>query len=115
MKSLNTRFGSSLRRFVVGASIVTGVAVGSIASESTAAAQVVDIQIAPPAPRVEVVGRPPSSRHFWIPGYWAWNGGRHEWVGGRWEVTRAGWGWENPVWVHHDHGWRFAPGHWRRR
>jgi hypothetical protein len=86
---------------------------GVVAGEHTASAQV--IAVAPPAVRVEVMGRPPSPAHFWIPGYWGWRGTRHVWVGGRWERSRPGWAYSNAHWAHEGHGWRLAPGHWHRR
>src|SRR5262245_32340539 len=42
----------------------------------------------PPAARFEVRGVAPTSRHFWAPGYYRWNGREHVWYGGRWVVRR---------------------------
>ena len=90
---------------------------GLVANERTAAAAAtVVIEGAPPPVRVEVVGRPPTPAHFWIPGYWVWRpGAGHVWVGGRWEHARPGWGWERARWVHEGRRWRFAPGRWHHR
>jgi hypothetical protein len=38
------------------------------------------VLVAPPAPRVEVIGVAPSPGYVWVAGYWSWVGGRHEWV-----------------------------------
>ena len=54
---------------------------------TASAAPVVEVRIAPPAPRVEVVPARPSPHHFWVHGYWAWNGRAHVWVPGRYLVT----------------------------
>lgn len=106
---------SRLARRLASALVLAGALVGGIVvTERTASAQVVTV--APPSVRVEVVGRPPSPQHFWIPGYWNWRaGGGHVWVGGRWEHARAGYGWQRARWAREGHGWRFAPGRWHRR
>jgi hypothetical protein len=94
--------------------LIAALAVGAVAvSERPAKADVV-VEVAPPAARVEVVGRAPSPHHFWIPGYWNWEGGRHVWMGGRWEMGRPGWGWHRAEWLHERGHWRFAPGYWHR-
>ena len=41
----------------------------------------VEVQIAPPPPRVEVVPAPRVG-YVWAPGYWRWNGHRHVWING---------------------------------
>ena len=48
------------------------------------------VMVAPPVPRVEVVGVAPSPGYVWIGGYWNWVGGRHEWVAGRWAPGQTG-------------------------
>jgi hypothetical protein len=69
---------------------------------------------APPVARVEVVGAPPSADHFWIPGYWNWNGHAHVWVGGRWERERADQSWVPGHWGRFGGRWHFYGGHWQR-
>ncbi len=49
----------------------------------------VDIDVAPPAPQVEVVPEPRVG-YVWAPGYWEWRGGHHVWVGGHWIGERRG-------------------------
>ena len=46
------------------------------------------VMVAPPPPRVEIVGVAPYPGHIWITGYWGWNGRAHHWVPGRWEAPR---------------------------
>ena len=78
-----------------------------------AAAQVY-VQVAPPAPRVEVV--PAPRRGFaWVPGYWEWRGRRHVWVGGTWVRERPGYAYVSPAWVQRDGRWYFERGRWNRR
>jgi WXXGXW repeat (2 copies) len=72
------------------------------------------VMVAPPAPRVEVVGVAPNPGYVWIGGYWNWVGGRHVWVPGRWDRGRAGYHWESHAWVREGDGWRMRPGHWVR-
>ncbi len=72
------------------------------------------VMVAPPVPRVEVVGVAPYPNYVWIGGYWNWVGGRHEWVPGRWAPGRAGYHWIGHAWVRAGDGWRMRPGHWER-
>jgi len=79
-----------------------------------AAAPVVEVRIAPPAARVEVVPARPA-HHVWTRGYWAWNGHSHVWVPGRYVVERPGYVWHEHHWEEHGHGhWRFHQGGWSR-
>ncbi|MDQ2928864.1 MAG: hypothetical protein M3R22_12025 [Pseudomonadota bacterium] len=74
----------------------------------------VDINIAPPLPRVEVV---PAARpgYLWTPGYWDYRHGRHYWVGGNWIRERRGYFYTQPAWVNEGGRWRFNRGAWGRR
>jgi len=75
------------------------------------------IEVAPPAPPVEVVP-PPQPGFVWAPGYWEWDGDRHVWVPGHWMAVRPGYYWVPDRWEHHveERGshWHFAPGQWER-
>jgi hypothetical protein len=72
------------------------------------------VMIAPPAPRVEVVGVAPTPGYVWLGGYWNWIGDRHEWVAGHWAPPRPGHHWVAHQWVRQGDGWRMKPGHWER-
>jgi WXXGXW repeat (2 copies) len=71
------------------------------------------VMVAPPPPRVEVIGVAPVGQ-VWIDGYWNWVGGRHVWVGGRWAAARPGYHWIAHTWVREGDGWRMRPGRWVR-
>jgi hypothetical protein len=73
----------------------------------------IDVYIAPPAPRYEVVP-PPRVGYVWVPGYWGWNGHRHDWHRGHWEHERHGYAYVPPRWNRHGDRWRFDDGHWER-
>jgi WXXGXW repeat (2 copies) len=75
----------------------------------------VTTDVAPPVPQVEVIPVAPSANHFWVPGYWRWDGHTHVWVGGRWELTRAREVWVPQHWVHDGGHWRFNGGQWPPR
>ena len=76
--------------------------------------EVVVVDIAPPAPYVEVVPVIPYAGAVWIGGYWGWRGGRHAWVSGRWDQPRAGYGWRPHAWVQLGSRWHLHAGGWIR-
>jgi hypothetical protein len=85
-----------------------------LAAPIAATAQVsLDVTVAPPAPRYEVVP-PPRAGYVWAPGYWNWNSGQWGWSGGRWIVVRPGYRWVPDEWVENGPRWRYVPGHWVR-
>jgi WXXGXW repeat (2 copies) len=73
----------------------------------------VDIQIGPPAPRVEVIPGPRPG-YLWTPGYWDWRSNRHYWVGGTWARERRGYVYAQPNWVNESGRWRLNRGGWNR-
>jgi hypothetical protein len=88
----------------IGASAAPGLAAAGIA---------IDIDIAPPAPRVEVVP-PPRAGYEWAPGYWDYRGHEHVWVPGRWVGERRGYHWVPDRWEQRGPHWHHEPGHWER-
>jgi hypothetical protein len=93
-----------------------GLALASVSYTQPASAQVVvEVGVAPPAPRYEAVP-PPRYGYEWAPGYWQWNPGwhRHVWVPGHWIAGRQGWHWHGGAWVPSPHGWRWHEGYWGR-
>lgn len=72
------------------------------------------VMVAPPSPRVEVIGTAPTPGYVWVGGYWDWVGGRHEWVAGHWVSPNPGHHWVAHQWVRQGDGWRLKPGHWER-
>ena len=87
---------------------------GAIAAPTLSSAAVnVDIDVAPPAPQVEVVPGPRAG-FVWAPGYWGWGGHAHVWHRGRWIRARAGYHWAPDAWVQAGPHWHYAPGHWER-
>ena len=77
------------------------------------AAVVVDVNVAPPPPRV-IAPPPPRVGYVWAAGYWRWNGHRYVWVDGRWVRERRGYRWVPDAWVAAGPRWHFVPGHWER-
>jgi hypothetical protein len=72
------------------------------------------VQVAPPAPQVEVVGVAPAPGYVWLGGYWGWSGGRYAWNAGHWEAGRPGYHWVPHRWVAYHGGYRMQQGHWAR-
>ena len=72
-----------------------------------------DVRIAPPAARVEVV---PAARpgYVWGPGYYHWNGRAHVWREGYWIRERPGYHWVAPAWTPYGHRYRYRDGYWAR-
>ncbi len=73
----------------------------------------IDINIAPPAPQVEVVPAPRVG-YVWAPGYWDYRPGGHVWVAGRWVGARRGYHWVPDRWDPRGPRWHRVPGHWER-
>lgn len=72
------------------------------------------LDVAPPAPRYEVV---PSARpgYVWQPGYWQWRDGRHVWARGHWVRERRGYYWHPSRWEERNGRWVFERGRWDRQ
>jgi hypothetical protein len=73
-------------------------ATASIAPVVGSAAVNIDIDVAPPAPRVEEVPGPRPG-WVWAPGYWQWEGHQH---------------WVPDAWVGNGPHYHFVRGHWDR-
>jgi WXXGXW repeat (2 copies) len=73
----------------------------------------VDIDVAPPAPRV-IVAPPPRAGFVWAPGYWNWNGRAHVWHEGYWVRERRGYHWVPDAWVARGPHYHYQRGHWER-
>jgi hypothetical protein len=110
---------STQRSFIVHARhkfLITALAAASLSLPLAAQARVdLDINIAPPAPRYEVVP-PPRVGFVWAPGYWAWDNGhhRHIWRTGRYVRERRGQHWVPDRWAEHEGRYRYEPGRWDR-
>ena len=73
----------------------------------------IDIDIAPPAPRVEVVPGPRAG-YVWAPGYWEYRDRAHVWVPGHWVGERRGYHWVPDRWEQRGSHWHHERGHWER-
>ena len=71
----------------------------------------IDINVAPPAPRVVEVP-PPRPGFVWAPGYYRWDGHRHIWVDGRFIRERRGSHWVPEHWDERHGRYHFIPGLW---
>lgn len=93
--------------------VVAALAFGAVAVPVAGDAKVVYVEIAPPAPRVEVV---PVARkgYVWAPGYWNWNGHHHVWVNGHHIREHHGYRYVPQTWVQRDGRWVMETGGWVR-
>jgi hypothetical protein len=74
---------------------------------------VVVIELRPPAPRHERMGRAPGSGYVWVGGFWVWRAGEFVWAVGQWMPVPPGHRYWVPArWVHTRRGWYFIEGHW---
>jgi hypothetical protein len=96
--------------------LIAALAFSSLGALSVPASAAVGIyvDIAPPAPRYEVV---PAVRpgYVWQPGYWDWRNNRHAWVKGYWVKERQGMYWHPNRWEQHDGRWVLERGTWDRQ
>ena len=95
--------------------LLAALAVSSIGLAPLPAASAVDIylDIAPPAPRYEVLPAPRPG-YAWQPGYWDWRDGRHHWRKGYWVKERPGYYWHPSRWEQRGGRWHMERGRWDR-
>jgi hypothetical protein len=112
--NVSSRFHRPVRRAVLGAMLaLTLGSAAALHSPPVQAAIGVDVEIAPPAPRVIVA---PAARHgfVWAPGYWRWNGRAHVWHDGYWVRERRGYHWVPDRWDARGSRYHYSRGHWER-
>lgn len=97
-----------IRKIVLAA--IVAASFGSIAAPASAA---IYVQVAPPAPRVEVIPSPRRG-HVWAAGHWEWKKNKHQWVKGTWIRERRGYIYNQPAWTERDGRWQMERGNWRR-
>ena len=101
----------NMRITLAGAMLIVAAVAAPVAVD--AKRLVIDVNVAPPPERVEVV---PAVRagYVWAPGYWRWDRGRHVWVKGYWVRERRGYHWTPHRWQERGKRWHFEAGHWDR-
>lgn len=77
---------------------------------------VVIVPHAPPPVQAEEIAPPPSPRHVWIAGYWAWRGGAYVWINGCYVIPPHPHAvWIAGYWTRHPHGgWFWVEGRWHK-
>ena len=98
------------RKLLLGALVVS--AIGAIPLTSSAAFGVY-VDVAPPAPRYEVVPAPRAG-YVWAPGYWDWRGGHYHWTKGHYIREHHGMYWHPDRWEQRDGRWVLERGTWDR-
>ena len=94
--------------------LLASAVVAAMGTFSLPASTAVYVEVAPPAPRVEVMPAPRYG-YTWAPGYWDWRGNRHFWVAGHWERDRPGYAFVPHRWVERDGRWYMERHGWERR
>jgi hypothetical protein len=98
------------RKLLLGALVAS--AIGVIPVTASAAVGVY-VDVAPPAPRYEVVPAPRAG-FIWAPGYWDWSGGHYHWKRGHWMREHRGQYWHPDRWEQRDGHWVHERGSWNR-
>ena len=103
----NRAFNGTVRSVLLSLVLAGGISSGS------ALARTVIVEIAPPAPRVEVM---PAQRHgyTWAPGYWGWQRDQYVWVKGHTMRARNGYVWTPDRWSQVDGRHQYQAGRWTR-
>ena len=99
------------KKLLVSALIAAG-AIGAVATPLTSVAQIY-LQIAPPAPRYEVVPAPREG-YVWSNGHWGYDGRQHSWTEGSWQASRPGYSYYQPRWVENNGRWGYEASRWDR-
>jgi hypothetical protein len=89
-------------------------AAGLIAAPTAAfAVTEIELTVAPPAERVEVVPAPREG-YTWQRGYWQWDNDakKYNWTEGRYIQNREGHKFVQHEWISDGGKWRFRAGHW---
>ncbi len=84
-----------------------------VAPTVVSAGILIDVDIAPPAMRVEAVPVPRPG-FVWAPGFWEYRDHGHVWVPGRWIGERHGYHWVPDRWEQRGPHWHHTVGHWER-
>ena len=97
---------TKLLAILFAAGLITAPAISLAATE-------LEVTIAPPADRVEVIPAPREG-YVWQRGYWRFEpeGQRHVWVDGRYVQNREGHRFIQGEWRHEGNKYRFSAGHW---
>jgi hypothetical protein len=61
------------------------------------------------------VGRPPSRRHFWLPGRWLYSDGGYQWRAGNWARGHDDWIWIPDRYIWSPAGAIYREGYWDHR
>ena len=94
--------------------LLAALAASSIWIAQPAAAEVsVYLDVAPPAPRYEVIPAPRAG-YAWQPGFWEFRGDRHYWRKGYWVRERPGYYWHPSRWEQRNGRWVLERGRWDR-
>jgi hypothetical protein len=93
-----------------GRTLILGLLLASGVGATSAIARTIVVDVAPPAPRVEVV----HSDSVWAPGYWSWHGNKHVWVNGHTMKVRHGYSYSAAHWEERDGRHYFNEGRWDR-
>lgn len=101
-----------LKQAFIAGSLALG-ALGAFTVPTASAATSIYVQVAPPAPRYEVVPAPRRGQ-VWVPGHWEWNRRHYTWVGGYFVQARPGYHYAQPQWVQHGNRWGYERGGWTR-
>jgi YXWGXW repeat-containing protein len=99
-------------KLLLAALVASSMSIGMVPTTASADFGVF-VDVAPPAPRHEVVPAPRRG-YVWAPGYWDWRKGRYAWVRGHWEREHRGQFWHPNRWEQRDGRWVLQRGGWNK-
>ena len=99
----------TVRNLILG-SMLTAAAVALPAGAQARAVEL-EVDVAPPAARVEVAPAPRPG-FVYAPGYWQYDGKQYTWTEGRFIADREGHRYVVPAYEPRGQRWVFRAGHW---
>jgi hypothetical protein len=98
----------NIRNLLVGSALAVAAAIPAAVQAKVIE---IDVGVAPPAPRYEVV---PAPRHgyVWVNGYWRYDSHHYRWERGHWIRAREGHHYSQHEWVADNGRWHYRGGHW---
>ena len=101
----------NIRKTIVSVALALGLAGSATLAAAASSSGEIEIQIAPPADRVEMVPEPREG-YIYERGHYTWDGNRYTWSEGRFIQKREGHTYTPYALEHRGERWYYRRGHW---